>query len=290
MTRIAYLTAAVLSVATASRLASQEMAPGAMVDESLRNHLERSYITFTGGLGNGPAVWFEGNIAPPFVVIDQNRWGLVLTPKVILRMMRTNSAPVRTPSYMPRLSGYYRLSSQGDSSSYLFATISHHSNGQDGDFFNPDGTINDRDGSFSTNFLEIGFQRVLPDDEGIGHSRLSVEYHPPPLMDEHLRPLYSKFRVHVGGSYSFADRTTGAIDVTYLADPTPYTRKIQDRFQVGVNTTITQPWLSEIAFLVNAYYGQDYYNMQFQRRVTMLRFGIVTTPSRGRNARVALPR
>ena len=43
--------------------------------------------------------------------------------------------------------------------------LSHHSNGQDGDFYRADGSVNARDGSFSTNYLELGFNRVSGGDK-----------------------------------------------------------------------------------------------------------------------------
>jgi hypothetical protein len=286
MSRWPRLAAGIIAVISTDHLAAQNVRADTVIENTLRNHLERSYVTFTGGLGNGPAVLFEGNIAPPFVVVNGARAGVVLTPKVILRMMRTESWPVHNPSYMPRLTGFYKVQG-GNESEYMFLTISHHSNGQDGPFYNPDGSINEEDGSFSTNFVDFGFQHIEGYPRGVGSVRMSIEYHPESAMDEHLRELYSRLRVHGGAGYSFGDEITGALELTYLADPTPYTSALKDRFQVAVNTTIKFKGMQEIAFLVNAYYGQDYYNMQFTHRVTMLRFGIATTPPRSDRGPVA---
>jgi len=39
----------------------------------------------------------------------------------------------------------------------LFGRAAHHSNGQDGDFFLEDGSINTTSGNFATNFFRTGF-------------------------------------------------------------------------------------------------------------------------------------
>jgi hypothetical protein len=102
--------------------------------------LEQSYVTAFGGVaGNRDKLVFEGNIAPHFYVTPFDRFALVFTPKVVVRMFRVASKPVRTPSYMPRASLFVPVGSGGLKHDFAFLTLSHHSNGQEGDFLNPDG-------------------------------------------------------------------------------------------------------------------------------------------------------
>lgn len=108
----------------------------------------------------------SADVIPQFVI--GGKWlpvALHLTPRFKARIFRNNkllgdsSLPVRTPSYMPGATLYFKLDklNRPDAWLYKFASISvfHHSNGQDGNSLNPDGTYNQYNGSFSTNFAEL---------------------------------------------------------------------------------------------------------------------------------------
>ena len=70
-----------------------------------------SYITFPTDIGNLEPLWFEANLIPNFNIrkSKNSRVMGVLTPQIILRMYQEESYPVRTPSYMPHITVYYRL-------------------------------------------------------------------------------------------------------------------------------------------------------------------------------------
>lgn len=53
----------------------------------------------------------------------------------------------------------------------------HHSNGQDGEFFNEDGSINLENGNFSTNFFEAGFHFGSLTGGGNRSNKVSIEVH-----------------------------------------------------------------------------------------------------------------
>jgi hypothetical protein len=145
---------------------------------------------------------FEGQIAPRIIIVDSigratrnvlnaaksPSWGYQVStsPMVRLRMFDQTSAPVRTPSYMPK--GTFQLArfknrsaatdvdseefNRGPVELWLLDTIpfGHHSNGQDGCLFESEvrdatgecvelvptseKTPNKKDGSFSTNYIE----------------------------------------------------------------------------------------------------------------------------------------
>ena len=158
--------------------------------------LDGTYVFLTAPRDH---IRFEADIQPNFVitqnfsdrlVTDESldgrpRWAysVVGTPRVRLRMLDSRSAPVRTPSYMPKgtVTGLLfrgeRTNDNGAGARVgLWAgqlTIGHHSNGQDGCLFTtdtpptdttdctgpPDLTkINTTDGSFSTNYARFGFR------------------------------------------------------------------------------------------------------------------------------------
>lgn len=128
-----------------------------------------SYVSYP----MGENLVFEGQIAPNYTVLQ---WGnknsifsgnFSVTPKVILKMYRVRSSPVKTPSYMPKVT----LQAAWKSCAvdiFPFIIISHHSNGQGGDTFLEDdpnnghpphhGTLpNTESGSFATNFIQTGY-------------------------------------------------------------------------------------------------------------------------------------
>ncbi len=161
--------------------------------------LERSYIFTRLPLD---ALAFEGQIAPHLYLNRADVWSegevfnlpvwswtTSFTPLVRLRMLSTNSFPVRTPSYMPRPFLDWQLfrTSVVDTAVARreFAEVpvrlwgvtltpwAHHSNGQDGCLFTYQArdeqgecvgdpvlgitpTVNKLDGSFSTNFIRLG--------------------------------------------------------------------------------------------------------------------------------------
>jgi len=106
----------------------------------------------------------SADVIPQFAI--GGKWSpiaLHLTPRFKARIFRNDelagdsSLPVRTPSYMPGATLYFKWDRLNRNSKYYkFASVSafHHSNGQDGNSLNPDCTYNQYNGSFSTNFIE----------------------------------------------------------------------------------------------------------------------------------------
>ena len=122
---------------------------------------EQSYITMLGGIGNIERLIFEADIIPYFMLSlnPKAKWGIELSPRIVLRMYNKESYPVRTPSYMPRATFYYQIIDNSGNRKDWFAFISwcHHSNGQDGSFYSDDNkTINTTTGNFATNMMEVG--------------------------------------------------------------------------------------------------------------------------------------
>jgi hypothetical protein len=158
---------------------------------------------------------FEGQIAPRVIVFDTigrstrrvledgaaSGWQASITPMVRLRMFAEDSSPVRTPSYMPkvtlqhaRFANLSRIRPEDDEDAYsrgpirmwLFDVVpfGHHSNGQNNCLFLPRADppggpcfepapadaadVNLLDGSFSTNYAElmVHYGRLRLDSEG----------------------------------------------------------------------------------------------------------------------------
>jgi hypothetical protein len=192
--------------------------------------LDRSYISNTLPYRD---LIFEAQIAPPLFLFQNtpdrvNRifdpsafrwtksWSLAFTPLMKLRMINEESAPVRTPSFMPKIDlqlFQFRRSNRGAGQNEAqiarqpvwmlsqHLTVGHHSNGQEGCLFldetrvegvcadpvplPPTREVNFKDGSFSTNYVRMAVEgaRIWLDDnlrlrKQIGLS-VAWETHPP---------------------------------------------------------------------------------------------------------------
>jgi len=275
---------------------------------------EVGYVTFLDGIGNLEPLWFEAKMVPNYLIRirEDSRTGLVLTPKVILRMYREESEPVSTPSYMPQVTIYHQLKKDNSKKSnicYLFGRIAHHSNGQDGDFYNVDRTINTTDGNFSTNFLEVGFfltKSFVLKQNAAEFFRSSIEYHPNTLQDEvELNNRYGNIRWHNDirifkfTKESFASIFSGngdnesssenhklrpnlraIINTTFIfgemkdVDALDFSK----RFGGSISLSYNPKYLEDVRIFIQYYYGQDYYNIHFNNTLSELRIGLMADP------------
>lgn len=258
--------------------------------ELLKGTFEPSSITLFSGWGNnGDPLLFEGNIAPHLTFAGA-RWVIAGTPKVLLRMFNQQSAPVRRPSFMPRVS-VSRLS-RADSGAAAFSattvTISHHSNGQDGAFYLPGATeLNTRDGSFSLNYLEISRTEISIDRSrnGMASTRYGTRINLPVNESEPLRDSiadhYGTYRVFLStsGYEPFSDAVDSyvSLDVSYVVDPEFRSAGFFSKSRLDATLSIVyMPRLAENAgVLINAFWGQDYYNMSYKQRLAVIRVGVV---------------
>lgn len=266
---------------------------------SVRANQAESYITFGQGFGNMEPLVFEALIAPYFLLRTNRdaRLGATLSSPIILRMQAKESFPVRAPSYMPGLTFYFQLPDKAlgnQTSSYLFLTVEHHSNGQYEPFFNENGSYNTETGNFSTNFLELGVfvnQNVLPFENTVDYFRTSIEWHPDVLRSEELQGRYSFLRWHNSfrifrfpGQDSFRKhhvnmeipRVQTKVETTWMfgdIEGAPFF-DVGERFNLSLTIAYRPRVLNDVSLFVNFYSGKDYYNMQFFRRINTLRLGL----------------
>ncbi|WP_457617609.1 hypothetical protein [Lutibacter sp.] len=251
-----------------------------------------SYVTFPIDIGNIAPLMFEANISPSFIIRERKDARLmgVLTSQIIIRMYNEYSYPVRTPSYMPQISFYYLT---GDKKSVkhttLFGKIAHHSNGQNGDFYNEDGTINLLTGNFATNYFELGFihTNFSESHNAVKFFKSSLEVHPKSWMLKELHGKYNGFRWHntfkafkLPLSSSKADEKPNfslKAETTWMFDAV----NNWDTFDLNrLNASLTfyyhPTFLEDIGFFIQFYHGIDYYNIYFQNQLDIIRFGFMT--------------
>ncbi len=252
-----------------------------------------SYITFPTDIGNIEPLWFEANISPGFYIRksrDSRLMG-VLTPQVILRMYQEASSPIRTPSYIPQVAAYYLLQSKEDISTLsLFAEIAHHSNGQDGDFYLENGEINLLTGNYSTNYFEMGAIKTRFDRRFNAHQffKTSLEVHPYGRPAKQLNEkfgvvrwhnTFSAFRLPNINTQSTTNKASFSLkgETTWLFDDWSMWNNFSWR---SLNLKLTfyyhPGFLEDIGFFAQVYHGMDYYNIYFDRRLDVIRFGIMS--------------
>lgn len=252
-----------------------------------------SYITFPTDIGAIAPLIFEANISPSFVIRKRKDARLmgVLTPQIIIRMYNEDSYPVRTPSYIPQITFYFLTGNkQASNKLTLLGRFAHHSNGQDGDFYNENSIINLMTGNFSTNFVELGFIKSSFSDRLNAYKffKSSIEIHPKNWMLRELQGTYSglrwkntfhAFKLPMDNSSNKNRKANFSLKVetTWMFDAV----NNWDTFNINrLNASLTfyyhPKFLEDIGLFVQFYRGVDYYNINFMRQINAIRFGLMT--------------
>ena len=275
-----------------------------LVNAKFRDYIstshERSYITVMEGIGNLNPLYFEANLAPYYLIRlkEEYKWAVELSPQILIRMRRESSFPIRTPSYMPRITYYHNLYENTGIRKQIipFVSIIHHSNGQNGDFYLQDGTINRHSGNFSTNYLEAGAFRTQLNPGRHGQRRFYkafLEYHF--ANDPHLSGQYGVFRVNfefqliqklrasVGNhptERKFQEnhrlRQSVKLGWTFGEVAEAGQTLLEDRLKFEYTISYHPKMTEDMSLFIQYYYGKDYYNIYFDRNISVLRFGLMT--------------
>ena len=261
---------------------------GLSLGHIVRANLERSYVAFPIGITGLEPLIFEADLVPNFSVLPRS-WhvALFLTPKIILRMFAQNSAPVRTPSYMPRLTTFFWFGESATQATvYFSAAFLHHSNGQSGSFYNSDGSHNHDGGSFGTNYFEFAVYPVLRNRPFFGWNSITLEWHPPSFENSAQRETYGNTRLRLaatiysqGGSFA-SDLSVGLTAILSEMQKPTNARTVFARFPIAVRYAIRPPSI-DVGFYAAYYQGQDYYNIWYDRFISVLQVGISGNLSTG---------
>lgn len=252
-----------------------------------------SYFSVLGGLGNIDPLWFEANFVPNFYIrkSKNSRLMAVLTPQIVLRMYQEESFPVRTPSYIPQLTVYYALD-RAPPYSHLnfFGRIAHHSNGQEGESFLENGEINHLTGNFSTNYVEFGFIKTNynPRFKAMQFYSSSIEYHPPGFPAAELKGLFSTLRWHSSFSVFKLNRkkddnnkskalfSIKGKSTMLFGNVSNWGTLDRRRLELSLTVSYYPTGLEDVGLFVSIYRGRDYYNIYFDRQLSLVSFGFVT--------------
>jgi hypothetical protein len=258
---------------------------------------EPSYIILGSGIGNLEPTIFESDIIPYFMLtLSQNvLWGVELSPRIILRMYNQKSHPVRTPSFMPRVTFFIQFVDKEHGKRDFFSYFSwmHYSNGQDGDFFNPDSTINTKTGSFYSNWVEGGIFLSRPDPKLIFITNYVKLYGAYSFMQEKkMDDVYGRLRFFIQvkstvklSRFFRALSATDNINKNYIFDQSIKVGWIASemnnakqfdkrRLIFNYRLSFKPTFLKDVNIFIHYYYGQDYYNIHFSTYINVIRFGI----------------
>lgn len=249
----------------------------------VRANLETSYLAYPFGIHGLPSLIFECSLAPHFFVHTPSwPFAFVLTPKVVLRMFNEDSSPVRSPSFMPRIAVFlwFQKKVQDKPTFYGSVTLSHHSNGQAGPFFNDDGTINHDDGSFSTNYFDFALFATGFRGKFLGWSSVSLQWHPGFNEDPELKGRYGLLRLNLATTL-VADlpfhgqlnlRVSAILDDFMKVSKSPVLREFE-RFPFSLAYSMTVPGI-DLGVYLGYYIGHDYYNIFFDHVIHTVQIGI----------------
>lgn len=252
-----------------------------------------SYITFPTDIGNIEPLWFEADLIPNFYLREgeDSRLVGVLTPRIITRMYQAESNPVRTPSYMPQITLYYLFKKKINTKTItLYLRLAHHSNGQEGDFYLENGDYNLKDGSFSTNYFEPGLiaTNLIKSLNAYQFFKTSFAIHPDRWTDKVLEKKYSQYRWHFAFSIfklpaeNMKNKKKRAAvslkgEASWLfGNYNDLNIVSSERFNLCLSVYYHPKFLADIGFFLQYYHGSDYYNIYFNHRIDILRFGIMT--------------
>jgi len=236
-------------------------------------------------------ILYEATVAPPLILAAGRKPLLIaVTPKIVVRQYYGGSYPVPPPSFMPRISAYwwgwpYAPRRQIDSAVYGFLRLGHHSNGQEERFYDstspPPFAINYKNGDFFTNYLEAGIMRRFFSGPVQGSQQISFEWHPEGWMAKAMRPIYGRYRAHLNTNIQLAPKALRPVygvelSLGYIGGSLlPERRDVRDRTTIGLRVLLDIGKVGDFQPFASYYTGQDYYNIRFDRNISVIQIGAI---------------
>lgn len=241
------------------------------------------------------------DIVANFVVFNtpKSRFFFNAFTRIKIRLLATQGAPVKSPSYMPGGILYSRVNNDPFNPQFLSLGYTHHSNGVRGPTVLPDGRFNVDSGKFSTNFYSLNYttgRRTDRADRIINrYTTIGIEIHSGLFgtgVAEGLPGHYGFVRVNGTYLYNLAKRDADPIetnkylfnnwqriqfDFTYIADRyNNYNAfNLKKRLNVSLKYYYHLPFLQNVAVVAGGgYRGQDDYNFSFQSSYAYATLGV----------------
>jgi hypothetical protein len=264
--------------------------------------------TFGKETGNPIPTQLVADLTGNFVLFStpKSRFAFIFNPRVKLRLLNTPGAPVKSPSYMPGGTLYFRTNRDDYKPSFLSLSYSHHSNGIRGPTLNPDGSFNTDSGKFTTNFYTLTFTHGKRVDRANTISNryesLGLELHAALVglgYAHALKDQYGFVRLNGYWMYNLAKARPDAInpetrtfnnwmrlqiDFAYIMDKYSTYNFIDVRKRLNISATYYYqfPFMQNVALMTGGgYRGQDEYNIFFQNSYAYLTLGVAAGVSFG---------
>ena len=247
-----------------------------------------SYTSPKGEVGSPVKFVLIGKLTTSYFLFasEHSRFAFALVPEFTVKVIDERSAGVRTPSLKLGGIAYYRINSDLNRYKYVSLKFNHHSNGQDGEALNSDGTINVKTGNFSTNSLKTSYHfgktRALSNGQSyqLNHDA-GLEWNRWFNYEKALEDDYGFTRLNYGLSIRrYLDlkehwRLNIALNYAINKMQTYKLIEIKKRFNAETSFHYSFPFMHK-AFLMAAagYYGEDPYNIYYQNKYAYLRFGV----------------
>lgn len=256
-----------------------------------------SYLSPKGELGAPSKYVINGRLTTSYFLLATEKLPIAFAvlPDFTVRVREERSAGVRTPSF--RLGGTLFVRLDRSLPNYKYATLSytHHSNGQDGEALNPDGSINTINGNFTTNYLTASyhFGTDVNKQRAKGYYSLNheagFEWHKWFSYEKALKNDYGFSRL----IYNFSLRNYQPAkeqwrlnaEISYAVNPmTEYElAAIKKRLNAELSYHYSFPFMNNAYLMVAAgYYGEDPYNIYYRDKYSYVRFGISSGILRGK--------
>jgi hypothetical protein len=303
--RISCFILILLSLTTSVAISKEKSENRKAVDMNMDPTYIAFPMNFEKGNDNRFDQVFESEINLPlhFFDLPNEKWDwfmsgyMTVIAKINLRMYWEESNPVKTPSFMPRATYFFWFNSLNNlvhnnfKILYFSVMISHHSNGQSGNFYTNDGRVNTESGNFSTNFLEFAANAFTLNNFWIN---LAYQWHPgfnrePGLHDQYetgralikLRKFFffEYIDLQLFGSVSYI--TTGRKYIQTPEEPNAQhpaiagiKAKTSDNFNYQLQFHLRPYWFDDVSFFAKYDYGYDYYNIHFQEKIHKIQVGV----------------
>ncbi len=256
-----------------------------------------------------------GNVLPTSIVADlvgnfvlfstpKSRFSFIFNPRVKLRLLAQAGAPVKSPSYMPGGTLYYRTNQDYNHPKFISFSYSHHSNGIKGSTTNPDGSFNRDSGKFTTNFYTLAYTTGKQIENGNyvsnRYQTLGLEVHTGLFGLGYALPLkdnYGFVRLNGNFIYNLSRKNIEAFktkdlhnqmrfqfDFQYIMDSyNNYSiADIRKRLNINANYYYQFPFMQNVALMAGGgYRGQDDYNIFFEDSYAYFTLGLAAGVSFG---------
>jgi len=240
------------------------------------------------------------DLAANFILLSSPKLPIffVANFRINLRLFAAFGSPVKSPSYMPGGTFYFRTNDDSYNPHFFSLSYTHHSNGVEGPTLNPNGTFNTDSGKFTTNFYTLTYhtgKQTSTENFIINrYDALGIELHSALIglgYSHALKGKYGFVRVNGSWMYNIAKAVKDPIDqkkeflnwqrlqldFTYIADKYDDYNSfdLKKRLNISLKYYYQFPFMQNVSFLVGGgYRGQDDLNIFFQDSYPYLMAGV----------------